>query len=139
MLEAGIYTAPAELGVGEGQASSWQGCLFSKGFLWGSPACLPRTCVLPGPDVPSREPQQQPCLHRQGHGWCRLRPRHAAFSSLQPSQRCSGRAKSPGKRCDAGTVLQPTWTGSSTRHGTAAGLPARVQSTSLVAFPVQEG
>lgn len=79
MLEAGIYPAPAELGVAETQASSWHGHAFSKGFVWGLPACLPRTCVLLGPDVPSRGAQRQPCLRRQGPGSaavpqrCRLR------------------------------------------------------------------
>lgn len=108
MLEAGIYPAPAELGVGEGQASSWHGCPFSKGFLWGSPACLPSTCVLPGPDVPSREVQRQPCLCRQGHEStamperCRLWPMHTGvflppdFAAMQQTRQIPMQKVQPG-------------------------------------------
>lgn len=83
MLEAGIYAAPAELAVGEDQASS---CLAVLSPGASSGARQPHTCVLPGPDVPSEEAQQQPCLRRREHGSAGAV--RAAFSSLQTSQRC---------------------------------------------------
>lgn len=83
MLEAGIYTAPAELAVGEDRASS---CLAVLSPGASSGARQPHTWVLPGPDVSSEEGQQQPCLRRPEHGSAGAV--QAAVSSLQTSQRC---------------------------------------------------